>query len=47
MPLATIFHIHEEETMNIAGIEFPEDLYYDRQHDWARVEGDVVVQGMT
>jgi glycine cleavage system H protein len=33
--------------MNIAGIEFPEDLYYDRQHDWARVEGDVVVQGLT
>ena len=33
--------------MNIAGIEFPEDLYYDRQHNWARVEGDVVVQGMT
>lgn len=33
--------------MNIAGIEFPDDLYYDRKHDWARVEGDVVVQGMT
>lgn len=33
--------------MKIGGIEFPEDLYYDRQHDWARVEGDVVVQGMT
>ena len=33
--------------MNIAGIEFPEDLYYDRQHNWARVEGDVIVQGMT
>jgi glycine cleavage system H protein len=33
--------------MNIAGIEFPEDLCYDRQHDWARVEGNVVVQGMT
>lgn len=33
--------------MNIAGIEFPEDLYYDRQHDWARVEGDTVIQGMT
>jgi glycine cleavage system H protein len=33
--------------MNIAGIEFPDELYYDRQHDWARVEGDVVVQGMT
>ncbi|MGD9001618.1 MAG: glycine cleavage system H protein [Anaerolineae bacterium] len=33
--------------MNIAGIEFPEDLYYDRQHNWARVDGDSVVQGMT
>ncbi|MGD9030231.1 MAG: glycine cleavage system H protein [Anaerolineae bacterium] len=33
--------------MNIAGIEFPDDMYYDRQHNWARVEGDVVVQGMT
>jgi glycine cleavage system H protein len=33
--------------MNIAGIEFPEDLYYDRKHDWARVEGDLVVQGLT
>ena len=33
--------------MNIAGIEFPEDLYYDRSHDWARVEGNRVVQGLT
>ncbi|MGD8965880.1 MAG: glycine cleavage system H protein [Anaerolineae bacterium] len=33
--------------MNIAGIEFPEGLYYDRQHNWARVEDDVVVQGLT
>jgi len=33
--------------MEVAGMEFPDDLYYDRQHDWARVEGDVVVQGMT
>ena len=33
--------------MNIADIEFPDDLYYDRQHDWARVEGNLVVLGMT
>ena len=33
--------------MNIAGIECPEDLHYDRSHDWARVEGNVVVQGLT
>jgi len=47
IPGATISHIREEETMNIAGIEFPDDMYYDRQHDWARVEGDVIIQGMT
>jgi glycine cleavage system H protein len=33
--------------MQIAGIEFPDDLYYDKQHNWARVEGNTVVQGMT
>ena len=33
--------------MKIAGIEFPEDLYYDKQHNWARLEEDVLVQGMT
>jgi len=33
--------------MQIAGVEFPDDLYYDRQHNWARVEGNTVVQGMT
>ncbi len=33
--------------MKIAGIEFPEDLYYDKEHNWARVEGDVVVQGLS
>ena len=33
--------------MNIAGIEFPDELYYDRLHNWARVEDDVVVQGLT
>ncbi len=33
--------------MNIAGIEFPENLYYDRSHDWVRVEGNLAVQGMT
>lgn len=33
--------------MNIAGIEFPDDLYYDREHGWARVEGNIVVQGMS
>jgi len=33
--------------MNIAGIEFPDDLYYDRKHGWARVEGNVVTQGLS
>ncbi|MCX7856132.1 MAG: glycine cleavage system protein H [Anaerolineae bacterium] len=33
--------------MQIAGIEFPEDLYYDKQHNWARVEGNTIVQGLT
>ncbi len=33
--------------MEIAGFEFPDDLYYDKQHNWARVEGNMVVQGLT
>ncbi len=33
--------------MQINGFEFPDDLYYDKLHDWARVEGNVVTQGLT
>lgn len=33
--------------MQISGFEFPDDLYYDKLHAWARVEGNVVTQGMT
>jgi glycine cleavage system H protein len=33
--------------MQIAGYEFPDDLYYDKLHGWARVEGDTIVQGLT
>lgn len=33
--------------MNIAGYEFPDDLYYDKNHAWARVEGNIVTQGFT
>ena len=33
--------------MQIAGYEFPDDLYYDKLHSWARVDGDVVTQGLT
>lgn len=33
--------------MEIAGFEFPDDLYYDELHGWGRVEGNVVTQGLT
>ena len=33
--------------MNIAGYEFPDDLYYDKNHAWAKVEGNTVTQGFT
>jgi glycine cleavage system H protein len=33
--------------MNIAGYEFPDDLYYDKNHAWARVDGNIVTQGYT
>jgi glycine cleavage system H protein len=33
--------------MNIDKYEFPDDLYYDEEHSWARVEGDVVTQGLS
>ena len=33
--------------MDFKGIEVPDDLYYDDQHGWARVEGNIVVQGLT
>lgn len=33
--------------MQISGFEFPDDLYYDKLHGWARVEGDIVTQGLT
>ena len=33
--------------MEIEGYEFPDDLYYDQNHYWARVEGDRVVMGTT
>ncbi len=32
--------------MIIEGYEFPEGYYYDRNHFWARVEGDLVAMGM-
>ncbi len=33
--------------MKIAGYEFPDDLYFDMHHAWARVEGKQVTQGIT
>ena len=33
--------------MKIDRYEFPDDLYYDREHNWARVEGQTVTQGLS
>lgn len=33
--------------MKIEGYEFPDDLYYDLNYNWAKVEGNVVTQGIT
>lgn len=33
--------------MEIAGYNFPEDLYYDEHHQYARVTGDIVTIGLS
>jgi glycine cleavage system H protein len=33
--------------MEIEGYNFPDDLWYDKNHFWARIEGDTVVTGTT
>jgi len=33
--------------MEIEGYHFPDDLYYDKEHYWCRVKGNVVVMGTT
>jgi glycine cleavage system H protein len=33
--------------MKIDQYEFPDDLYYDAEHNWARVEGDTAVVGLS
>jgi glycine cleavage system H protein len=33
--------------MEIEGYQFPDDLYYHKEHYWARVENDTVVMGAT
>jgi glycine cleavage system H protein len=32
--------------MVIQGFDMPDDLYYDENHYWIRVEGDLIVMGM-
>lgn len=33
--------------MDIGGYRFPDELYYDKNHGWAAVAGNVVTQGVT
>lgn len=33
--------------MKIDPYEFPDDLYYDQEHNWARIEGDQAIVGLT
>lgn len=33
--------------MEMEGYNFPDDLWYDKNHFWARLEGDTVVMGTT
>jgi len=33
--------------MQIDKYTFPDDLLYDKEHNWARVEGDIITQGLT
>ncbi|MGD1995631.1 MAG: FAD-binding protein [Anaerolineae bacterium] len=33
--------------LEVAGYQFPPDLYYDGSHAYARVEGDLVIEGIT
>lgn len=32
--------------MEIGGYQMPEELYYEKNHYWVRVEGDILVMGM-
>ena len=32
--------------MDIQGYNMPEDLYYEKNHFWVKVEGDLIVMGM-
>ena len=33
--------------MDIDGFHFPDDLLYDREHNWARIEGNLATVGLT
>ena len=33
--------------MNIDQYEFPDDLYYDREHNWARIEDGIATMGLS
>lgn len=33
--------------MEIGRFNFPDDHYYDQQHSWGRLEGNILTQGMT
>ncbi len=33
--------------MKVKGYNFPDDLYYDQNHFWAKVDGDLVIMGTT
>ncbi len=33
--------------MEIGPYHFPDELYYDREHNWARVDGRTITQGLT
>jgi glycine cleavage system H protein len=33
--------------MELEGYNFPDDLWYDKNHFWARIEGETVVMGTT
>lgn len=33
--------------MQLGPYDYPDDLYYDREHNWARVEGGILTQGFT
>jgi glycine cleavage system H protein len=37
---------NRRDQMEIEGYQIPEDLYYEKNHYWVRVDGDTLVMGM-